>query len=153
MCCLKRWPNTALGHQMSLVGEHLISVCTSSENMSSFQVWVLHHRGLFYERPINLSIFPFFSVYLSSIHFFDLLWSRVLSSFLLFSLFSFFSPPLLFSFWVLFFLSPPLFSSLFRVSFHSLILLFNVLTCIELSGLVWQSEILLNITTSLSNQT
>ena len=35
-------------------GEHLISVCTSSENMSSFQVWVLHHRGLFYERPIRV---------------------------------------------------------------------------------------------------
>ena len=34
--------------------EHLISVCTSSENMSSFWVWVLHHRGLFYERPTSL---------------------------------------------------------------------------------------------------
>ena len=22
--------------------------------MSSFQVWVLHHRGLFYERPIRV---------------------------------------------------------------------------------------------------
>ena len=26
---------------------------TSSENMNSFQVLVLHHRGLFYERPIK----------------------------------------------------------------------------------------------------
>ena len=30
---------------------YLIFVCTSSENISSFRVWVLHHRGLFYERP------------------------------------------------------------------------------------------------------
>ena len=33
-------------------GVKCISVCTSSEKMSSLQVWLLLHRGLFYERPI-----------------------------------------------------------------------------------------------------
>ena len=35
-------------------GVHLIFMCTSSENMSSFWVWVLHHRGLFYKRPTRV---------------------------------------------------------------------------------------------------
>ena len=53
---LKRWPNSAFGHQMSLWGVHLIWVYTSSENMRSFRVWVLHHRCLFYKRPTRLGM-------------------------------------------------------------------------------------------------
>ena len=48
-------------------GVHLIFVCTSSENMSSFWVRVLHHRGLFYERPMINNI-PFVMKYYTVIH-------------------------------------------------------------------------------------
>ena len=41
-------------------GGQLIWGYTSSENMNSFQFWLLLHRGLFYERPI--SYFSYFSV-------------------------------------------------------------------------------------------
>ena len=64
---LKSWPNSSslvhiiwkddlillLATRCHYWGVHLIFMCTSSENMSSFWVCILHHRGLFYERPIN----------------------------------------------------------------------------------------------------
>ena len=79
------WCHTALGHQMPLLGVHLTVYClcncipqhvkmtlhstflghqmpllggtSASEILNSCRVWVLHHRGLFYERPIREFIF------------------------------------------------------------------------------------------------
>ena len=40
--------STALDHQMPLPGGYI-----SSEILNTLLVWVLHHTGLFYERPMS----------------------------------------------------------------------------------------------------
>ena len=39
-----------------LCREIYLNLYTSSENMNSFLVWVLHHRGLFHERSIKYNL-------------------------------------------------------------------------------------------------
>ena len=48
--------STALGHwtlNASMGGTSDLSAKRTSENLKTLQVWVLLHRGLFYERPIS----------------------------------------------------------------------------------------------------
>ena len=45
--------STLLGHQMPLPGGQLIWGYTPSENMNSFWVWLLLHKGLLYKRPTS----------------------------------------------------------------------------------------------------
>ena len=44
-------PGSKLESALLLVGGGKLELDTSSENMNSFQVLLLHHRGLFYKRP------------------------------------------------------------------------------------------------------